>query len=120
MEYEKYSLSLHPYTTTNEFLAMSKEQEMELVRKVGLFGLSDLNKLAPIGDLGYANGWYPPFFWKVTWASTELPRLIYKAYCEQFKSNNWHEEGYDSGYRRTDHHYHCPELGLRWSVDSGD
>ena len=102
------------------FLAMSKEQEMELVRKVGLFGLSDLNKLAPIGDLGYANGWYPPFFWKVTWASTELPRLIYEAYCEQFKSNNWHEECYDSGYRRTDHHYNCPELGLRWSVDSGD
>ena len=62
------------------FLAMSKEQEMELVRKVGLFGLSDLNKLAPIGDLGYANGWYPPFFCKVTWAITELPRLIYEAY----------------------------------------
>ena len=35
---------------------MSKEQEMELVRKFSLFGLSDLNKLAPIGDLGYANG----------------------------------------------------------------
>ena len=120
MEYEKYSLSLHPYTTTNEFLAMSKEQEMELVRKVVLFGLSDLNKLAPIGDLGYSNSWYPPFFWKVTWASTDLPRLIYEAYCEQFNSNNWHEECYDSCYRMTDHHYHCPELGLRWSVDSGD
>lgn len=35
---------------------MSREQEMELVRKVGLLGLKDLNKLAPIGDLGYMNG----------------------------------------------------------------
>ena len=99
---------------------MSREQEMELVRKVGLFGLNDLNKLAPIGDLGYMNEWYPPFFWKVRWFNTELPRLIHKAYCEQKKHNNWTEESYSTGYRGTDHHTYCPELGLRWSVDSGD
>lgn len=99
---------------------MSKEQEMELVRKVGLFGLKDLNKLAPIGDLGYMNGWYPPFFWKVTWGSTELPKLIYEAFCEQKEHNNWTVGGYIIGYRRTDHHAYCSELGLRWSVDSGD
>jgi hypothetical protein len=99
---------------------MSVKQEMELVRKVGLFGLNDLNKLAPIGDLGYMNGWYPPFFWKVTWGSTELPSLIYEAYCEQKKHNNWTVEGHSTGYRGTDHHTYCPELGLKWSVDSGD
>ena len=99
---------------------MSRKEEMELVRKVGLFGLTDLNKLSPIGDLGYMNGWYPPFFWEVRWANTELPKLIYEAYCEQRKYNNWTEEGYSSGYRGTDHHTYCPELGLRWSVDSGD
>ena len=99
---------------------MTDKEKSELIRKVGLFGLTDLNKLAPIGDLGYMNGWYPPFFWKVTWADTELPRAIYKAYQEQRKYNNWTEKGYSTGYRQTDHHTYCPELGLRWSVDSGD
>lgn len=99
---------------------MGREQEMELVRKVGLFGLTDLNKLAPIGDLGYMNGWYPPFFWEVRWANTELLRLIYEAYCEQFKHNNWTGKGHSTGYRGTDHHVYCPELGLSYSVDSGD
>lgn len=32
---------------------MSDKEKMELTRKIGLFGLSDLRKLAPIGDLGY-------------------------------------------------------------------
>ena len=35
---------------------MTRERKLELTRKIGLFGLSDLRKLAPIGDLGYANG----------------------------------------------------------------
>ena len=39
---------------------MTRERKLELTRKIGLFGLSDLRKLAPIGDLGYANGWYEP------------------------------------------------------------
>ena len=99
---------------------MSIEQENELIRKVGLFGLKDLNKVAPIGDLGYMNGWYPPFFWEVRWANTELPKLIYKAFEEQRKYNNWTVQGHSTGYRQTDHHSYCPELGLSWSVDSGD
>ena len=37
---------------------MTRERKLELTRKIGLFGLSDLRKLAPIGDLGYANGWW--------------------------------------------------------------
>lgn len=41
---------------------MTEIEKWELSRKVGLFGLDDLRKLAPIGDLGYENGWYPPFF----------------------------------------------------------
>ena len=99
---------------------MSKEQEMELVRKVGLFGLRDLNKLAPIGNLDYMNGWYPPFFWEVTWAGTELCAAIYRAFNNQREHNNWTVNGHSSGYRGTDHHSYCPELGLSWSVDSGD
>ena len=35
---------------------MTKEQKLELTRKIGIFGLSDLRKIAPIGDLGYENG----------------------------------------------------------------
>jgi hypothetical protein len=99
---------------------MSRKQEMELVRKVGLFGLKDLNKLAPIGDLGYMNGWYPSSLYETHWANTELPNAIYRAYCEQKKYNNWTEKSWSTGYRQTDHHTYCPELGLKWSVDSGD
>ena len=33
---------------------------------------------------------------------------------------NVETEGYSTGYRQTDHHTVCRELGLRWSVDSGD
>lgn len=44
MKYDKYS--------------QVPEWKKDLTRKISLFGLSDLRKLAPIGDLGYANGWY--------------------------------------------------------------
>lgn len=46
---------------------MTEFEKWELSRNVGLFGLSDLRKLSPIGDLGYENGWYPPF-----WSSTNM------------------------------------------------
>ena len=98
---------------------MTKEEKQELARKVSLFGLDDLRKLAPIGDLGYENGWYPPFWDNVDmYLDVELPKSIIKAFYEQREKFGFTVESYDSGYARTDHHSYCPELGLRWSVDS--
>jgi hypothetical protein len=89
----------------------------ELVRKIGLFGLSDLRKLAPIGDLGYANGWYWNPSGEKGFMYGEMEIAILKAFREQgFKF----DKGYSSGYRGTDHHSTCTELGLRYSVDSSD
>lgn len=100
---------------------MTKEEKLELSRKVGLMGLKDLRKLALIGDLGYENGWYPPFFWKVDmWLDVELPKAIMKAFHEQREKYGFKVEGYSTGWAKTDHHSYCKELGLRWSVDSGD
>ena len=75
----------------------------ELLLKVGLFGLQDLRRLAPIGDIGYLNA--------IT---------LMKAFYEQQKKYGWTVEGGDTGWRCTDHWAYCPEIGLRWSVDSGD
>lgn len=89
----------------------------ELVRKIGLFGLSDLRKLAPIGDLGYANGWYWNPSGEKGFMYGEMEIAILKAFREQgFRF----DKGYSSGYRGTVHHSICTELGLRYSVDSSD
>jgi hypothetical protein len=90
----------------------------ELSRKIGLFGLSDLRKLAPIGDLGYANGWTPIFYDDPRgWMYGEMESSILSAFHEQgFKF----DKGWSTGYRQTDHHSLCTELGLSYSVDSGD
>ena len=90
----------------------------ELVRKIGLFGLKDLRKIAPVGDLGYANGWSPIFHDDPRgWMYGEMENAILDAFYDQgFKF----DKGYSSGYRNTDHHYICTELCLRYSVDSGD
>ena len=98
---------------------MSDKEKLKLSMKIGLFGLSDLRKLAPIGDLGYANGWYSPFG-DGSWMRGGMERAIYNAYCEQYKKFGYKDTSYDSGYRRTDHHTYCEELGLKWSVDSSD
>ena len=94
------------------------EWKKELVRKIGLFGLSDLRKLAPIGDLGYANGWTPIFSDDPEgWMYGEMESSILKAFHEQgFCFDKCH----DSGYRRTDHHYKCSELSMSYSTDSSD
>ena len=93
------------------------EWKKKLTRKIGLFGLSDLHKLAPIGDLGYANGWYWNPYGEEGWFYGEMEKAIMDAVHQQgFKF----DKGYDSGYRRTDHHHICTELGLSYSVDSGD
>ena len=98
---------------------LTSEQRWELTRKIGLFGLSDLRKLAPIGDLGYENGWYPPF-WSSThmWLDVMLPRLIMKAFWEQKEKFGFEVKGYSSGWSGTDHHSWCKSLSLYWHCDS--
>ena len=98
---------------------MASEWKLELTRKIGLFGLSDLRKLAPIGDLGYANGWYGPFA-DGSWMNGGLERAIMAAFHEQRERYGLKTDGYSTGYRQTDHHTFCKEIGLSWSVDSGD
>lgn len=98
---------------------MTRENKLVLTRKIGLFGLSDLRKLAPIGDLGYANGWYDPFG-NGSWMNGGLERAIMKAFGEQQERYGLRTDGYSTGYRQTDHHMSCKEIGLWWSVDSGD
>ena len=97
---------------------MTKEQKMELTRKIGLFGLEDLRKIAPIGDLGYANGWET--YYGKGWMNGGMENAIVEAFGEQAEKFGFQVNGYSTGYRQTDHHTVCVELGLRWSVDSGD
>lgn len=93
------------------------EWKKKLSRKISLFGLSDLRKLAPIGDLGYANGWYWDFYGRKGWFFGEMEIAIMEAFHTQgFKF----DKGYSTGYRNTDHHHICTELGLSYSVDSSD
>lgn len=97
---------------------MYYKAKQELVRKVGLFGLKDLRKLAPIGDLGYANGWYPNGFFPEngTFMKGGLERMIYEAAREQgfyYKMVSHRETGSDTVYR-------CEEIGMTYHVDSSD
>jgi hypothetical protein len=99
---------------------MNNEQTMDLVRKVGLFGLKDLNKLAPIGDLDYLNA---ISYYRGDFLRSGLIEAIMDAFREQMKDNGWTVQGGDTKWtkwRCTDHWSYCPELGLRWSVDSSD
>lgn len=102
---------------------MTDNQLMDLYRKVSLFGLSDLRKLAPIGDIGYLNG--IDFYRR--WGSctgfrkflrTDLLEWVYKAYCEQFKRMVWTEQHHQSG--RCINDYWCPEIGFGYGIDSSD
>ena len=94
-----------------------REWKKKLSKKIGLFGLSDLRKLAPVGDLGYANGWYWDFYGRKGWFYGEMEKAIMDAFHQQgFKF----DKGYSTGYRHTDHHHICTELGLSYSVDSSD
>lgn len=98
---------------------MTEFEKWELSRKVGLFGLDDLRKLAPIGDLGYENGWYPPFFFvRNMWLDVMLPRLIMQAFWEQKSKYGYVVDGYSSGWANTDHHSCCKSLSLYWHCDS--
>ena len=88
----------------------------ELLLKVGLFGLQDLRRLAPIGDIGYLNA----ISYYHDYEHSGLLSDLMKAFYEQQKLYGWTVEGGDTGWRCTDHWAYCSEIGLRWSVDSGD
>ena len=89
----------------------------ELTRKIGLFGLSDLRKLAPIGALGYANGWDWNYKGLKGWFYGDMEKAIMKAFGEQgFRF----DKCWSTGYRQTDYHSICTELGMSYSVDSCD
>lgn len=87
---------------------MNPKLKEELEKKVKEHGLSDLRKLAPIGDLGYSNGWFPPFG---DGNGIEC-QIIYELGEQGFKC----VETYSNG--RGDHKYECKELGLTYWIDS--
>ncbi len=91
---------------------MNNKDKMVLVRKVGLFGLKDLRKLAPIGNLGTANGWYAP------WGDGSFMKGgLERAIIEEF-----HKQGFEWDYvnhsQRGFHDYYNKELVLRYDMDS--
>ena len=102
---------------------MTDLELMDLYRKVSLFGLSDLRKLAPIGDIGYLNGidfyrhWHKGKSF-MNFLRTDLLEWVYNAYCEQFKGSGWTELSSQSG--RCIHDYYCPQLGFGYGIDSSD
>lgn len=98
---------------------MTDIELMDLYRKVSLFGLDDLGKLAPIGNIGYLNGisYYRGSSFRSFLRSTLLD-WVYKAYCAQFKMRGWTERASQSG--RCIHDYYCPELGFGYGIDSSD
>lgn len=109
---------MHRIPFSSFFFNMHYKQKGELVRKVGIFGLSDVKRLARIGDLGYMNGWYPCglFPTRGTFMDGGLERTIYYAAHEQgyrFKCISHNERG-------TDTVYYCEELGMTYHIDSSD
>lgn len=98
---------------------MTDFELMDLYRKVSLFGLSDLRKLAPIGNIGYLNSisFYRGESFGSFLRSTML-EWVYKAYCEQFRRMGWTEQCHQSG--RCINDYWCPELGFWYGIDSSD
>jgi len=100
------------------FITMYYKAKEELVRKVGLFGLEDVKKLAPIGDLGYMNGWYPCSLipGMGSFMKGGMERAIYEAASEQ----GYRFECISHNERGTDTVYHCKELKMTYHVDSSD
>ena len=96
---------------------MTDEQLKELAQKIEKYGLDDLRKLAPIGDIGYLNA---IDYYRGNFLRSEMIAAIYKAYCAQFKKYGWTEQVTSSRWRNSDNSYYCPEIGLRYSIDSGD
>lgn len=99
---------------------MTDFELMDLYRKVTLFGVQDLRRLSPIGDIGYLNGvsYYDDVETFEGFLRSGLVRIIYDAFCEQYKPRGFTSRGWSTGWANTDHHTHCPELGLTYHVDS--
>lgn len=95
----------------------TKERRMELIRKIGVFGLSDLRKLAPIGDLGYLNA---TSYYRGNYVLSGVVSDVMNAFYEQREKYGWECDGGETKWRCTDHWAYCKELGLSWQVDSGD
>ena len=109
---------MHRIPFSSFFFNMHYKTREELVRKVGIFGLRDVRMLAPIGDLGYANGWDPCglFPTQGTFMNGGLERTVYDAVRQQgyrFDCIRHNERG-------TDTVYYCKELGMTYHVDSSD
>ena len=85
----------------------------ELLLKVGLFGLQDLRRLAPIGDIGYLNA--TSFYHD--YERSGLISDLMRAFDEQRDKYGWDVLDRSSGWP-CDHTSYCPQLGLTWSVDS--
>lgn len=88
----------------------------KLSMKIGLLGLNDVSKLAPIGDLGYMNGWYPCslFTDHGQWMNGGMERAVYEAAKEQgyrFEEISHRETGVDTT-------YYCKSLSMYFHVDS--
>lgn len=98
---------------------MTDFELMDLYRKATLFGLSDLRRLAPIGDIGYLNGidYYRGDTFR-DFLRGKFLGWIYRAYRDQSKVMGFKETGWSTGWARTDHHTRCEELGLTYHVDS--
>ena len=88
----------------------------DLAGRVAEFGLSDLRKLAPIGNLGSENAWY----FLDGYLESELPQSIVRAFFQQKDEYGFELTETDSGYGNTHHRYECKELGLIWTCDSSD
>ena len=83
---------------------MIKEVALDLAEKIKKYGLDDLRRLAPIGDLGYMNGWYSTWDNDDKYLYHEMPIAIYEAFQEQKKALGITAE----------------EIGMSWDVDSSD
>ena len=99
---------------------MTDLQLMDLYRKVTLFGVQDLRRLSPIGDIGYLNSisYYRHEESFYGFLRSGLLSIIYDAFSEQYKSRGFTLRGWSTGWANTDHHTHCKELGLTYHVDS--
>jgi len=89
---------------------MTTQQKLELTRRIGLFGLSDLSKIAPIGNIGWGNFMRPG----LPWMRGGLETAIYDALMMQ----RMRFVGFERECGRCMYTTEFPEIGLTVSIDS--